>query len=116
MNTDDLLIAVFIALVIIIILACMKYGLRRGDLEGYWGTFNGDQYRIQAHKGGNIAVSGPRFQARGMIRPLRGVCIGDGERTMCGSVSLDGRWLNWGDGETWIRQGPKSRRRFVAHQ
>jgi hypothetical protein len=105
LDIDDLIIAVFIAFVIIIALACARYGIRGSDIDGYWGTFGGDQYRIRAYKGGNLTVMGPHYAARGVMRPLRGVCVGDGEKTMCGSVALDGRWLNWNNGQTWIRQG-----------
>ena len=110
LNTDDLIIAAFIAFVIIIALACARYQLRPGSLDGYWGTFGGDQYRIRSYKGGNLAVTGPHYSARGAIRPLRGVCVGDGEKTVCGSVTLDNRWLTWDDGQTWIRQGKMKKR------
>lgn len=115
LNSDDLIIAAFIAFVIIIALACARYGIRGSDLEGYWGTFGGDQYRIRTYKGGNLAVTGPHYFARGAIRPLRGVCVGDGEKTMCGSVTLDDRWLAWNNGQTWIRQGKVKKRDADGH-
>ena len=36
MNTDDIIVAVIIALVILAVLACWRFKLRPADLDGYW--------------------------------------------------------------------------------
>lgn len=102
----DVIIAIVIALVVLMVLACFHFRIRPTDLDGYWGTFGGSQYRIRAHPGGNVAVTGARFQARGELRPLRGVCVGNGAGTLCATLDPKKKWLTWADGTVWLRQGP----------
>lgn len=112
MDADDILIAMLIAMAVLAIFCVCHFRLRPSDLDGFWATMDGDQYKIRAFPGGAISIEHPRFAARGKIRPLRGVCMGNGQKVTCGSLGLDGRWLQWDDGTLWVRQGRPLKSRF----
>lgn len=105
MEADDILFAMAIAIAVILTAFYFKFRLRGRDVQGFWGTADGKQYAITAAGGGRIEVEGPHLAAYGEIGPLRSICIGNGEQTVCGSVDLDGRWISWPGGVAWTRCG-----------
>src|SRR5580704_2485789 len=105
MDSTDAIVATLIALIVILIFVGWRSHLRAKDLDGYWGTIEGDTFHIRVFDKNIVTVAGPKFVWRGKIRPLRTICVGDDKHIRCGNVDLEGRWLTWDTGENWIRQG-----------
>lgn len=101
MTGDDVSVSLLIALMVLVILICVRYRLRAADVGGYWGTFDGAQYFIRA-RGTDVEVSSPKMSAYGHISPLsRGICVG----ALCGTVDFGARWIMWDNGDAWMKYG-----------
>lgn len=113
--------AIIIAIIIIVLAVCFRLRIAPQDIVGFWrpmfrGEPRGGEYRItqvpiaaaEDHARllieGRNADTGPVLRMHGMVRFLRKICI-DGQGGKCGRLDLTGRHIDWGGGETWIREG-----------
>jgi hypothetical protein len=106
--------AVVLAAIVLLIIMCIWPGLaqvRAGDIGGYWASREGKMYEIvpgpsgeysfevKGRLGADAPVAGTG--ARGLISGLRRLQLRQGG----GRVAFGGRRIDWGNGDSWVKQG-----------